>query len=98
MLTILLKKNWVCTWPKISWLNRIVRNLETLFTTVWLQSIYKNIIIKSLRSPISIKFFVMQSSSTRVSHKRGSRRYMMHSTSLIGQNAIYRPYCEVNKY
>lgn len=42
--------------------------------------------------------FLMQSSSVRVSHERGSRRYVMHSTFLIGRDAIYRMYCEVNKY
>lgn len=51
-------------------MNRIVRNPETFFTTMWSQNIYKDVIIKSLRSHINIKFFFMQSSNVRVSHKR----------------------------
>jgi len=40
----------------------------------------------------------MQSSCVRVSHEHGSHRYMMHSTFLIGQDAINRMYCEINKH
>lgn len=75
-------------------MNRTARNLEMLFTTLWLQSVYKNVIIKSLCSPISIKFFQCKVAVT----ERSSRRYMMHSTFLIGQDAICRTYCEVNKH
>jgi len=76
---------------------RITRNLETFLRQCGYRE-YKNVIIKSLCDPISIKFFLMQSNCVRVSHEHGSHRYMMHSTFLIGQDAINRMYCEVNKH